>query len=284
MKPANRFMLLVGVALAAVSFVAVLALSGFGRAPTKTNPDVTVVVAASDLVLGAQITAEMVSTTTKPQNEAVDTYQDPQAVVGEVIRRAVAKGTVLTTDDFQVGVTIPELVRSLPTGLRAIAVPLNKVDSVGALLQPGDYVDVLISMNDPDELNPIVIPNPASPSINGTVPAPYISLDDYINNTSVKVVVQNVQVLSTITPTPANSSDSSSAQATPQPDMVVLLAVTPQQAEVVRFAQLDGNISLVLRAPSDSSAPAVDTTGITLKELVDQYGVLPPAPVSPVTP
>jgi len=40
----------------------------------------------------------------------------------------------------------------------------------------------------------------------------------------------------------------------------------------------------VLRSPADASAPAVDTTGITLKQLVDQYGVLPPAPVSPVTP
>jgi Flp pilus assembly protein CpaB len=57
-----------------------------------------------------------------------------------------------------------------------------------------------------------------------------------------------------------------------------------QQAEVVRFAQLDGNISLVSRAPADAQAPTVDTTGVTLRELVDGYGVLPPAPVSPANP
>jgi Flp pilus assembly protein CpaB len=62
------------------------------------------------------------------------------------------------------------------------------------------------------------------------------------------------------------------------------LGVTPQQAEVIRFAQMDGNVSLVLRAPTDANAAAVDTTGITLKQLVDQYGVLPPAPVTPTNP
>jgi Flp pilus assembly protein CpaB len=61
----------------------------------------------------------------------------------------------------------------------------------------------------------------------------------------------------------------------------VVLAVTPQQAEVVRFAQLDGNVSLVLRAPDDAGAADTSTTGITLKWLVDNYGVLPPQPVTP---
>ena len=68
---------------------------------------------------------------------------------------------------------------------------------------------------------------------------------------------------------------------TQQPDVVVVLAVTPQQSEVVRFAQLDGNISLVLRAPGDNGAADTTTSGMTLKELVDNWGVLPPKPVTP---
>ena len=62
------------------------------------------------------------------------------------------------------------------------------------------------------------------------------------------------------------------------PTLVVLLAVTPQQAEVVRFAQLDGNVSLVLALPADRRAADTATLGITLQQLVDQYGVLPPRP------
>ena len=142
-----------------------------------------------------------------------------------------------------------------------------------------------MSLDEADQLNPIVIPNPnSSPGLSGNAPPPYISIDDYLNNTSVKVVVQNVQVLAAIAATPTEASNVVTPQASPMPDMVVLLAVSPQQAEVVRFAQLDGNISLVLRSPADAGAAQVDTTGITLKQLVDQDGVLPPQPVTPVAP
>jgi len=286
LKRANRLMLVVGVVLAVLAFAAVLALSGFGQQTPKATsaPDVAVVVAAADLPLGTQVTADKLTTTMMPPSEATGTYQDPAQVVGKVVRHAVSQGTVLTSDDFDTGVSVPDLVNSLQPGLRAIAVTLSRVDSVDALLQPGDDVDVLISMEDADGLNPVVLPNTSSgDGSTETAANPYISLDDYVNNTSVKVVVQDVQVLAAVAAQPADNSanQGNSATATPQPDMVVLLAVTPQQAEVVRFAQLDGNISLVLRAPADAGAPAVDTTGITLRQLVDQYGVLPPAPVIP---
>ena len=282
-------MLIVGVALAALSFVAVLALSGMGQQSPQTTPppDVTVVVAAADLPLGVQITADKLSTTTMSQTAAVGTFQDPAQLVGRVVRQAVSQGTALTNDDFDTGISVPNLINALQPGLRAIAIPLTRVNSVNAFLQAGDYVDVLISMEDADGLDPVVVanPTPAAGTTTGSDFNPYTSLDNFVNNTSVKVVVQNVQVLAAIAAQPVNTTDQSNqAPATPQPDMVVLLAVTPQQAEVVRFAQLDGNISLVLRAPADANAPAVDTTGITLKQLVDQYGVLPPAPVTPINP
>ncbi|HEY7025888.1 MAG TPA: Flp pilus assembly protein CpaB [Candidatus Limnocylindrales bacterium] len=286
MKRANRLMLGVGVALAVASFVAVLALGSFGnRAAVKSDPDVTVVVAAVDLPLGALVTATQLATVTKPQSQAANSYQDPKQLVGQVVRHAVAKDAVLTADDFQTGVNVADVVGSLQAGMRAIAVPLSKTNSVGAVVQPGDRVDVLLTMEDLDQLNPVVMPNPnGSPGVSGGQTDPYVSLDGYVNNTTVKVVVQNVQVLAAIGAQPIEGGQSNNSSATPQPDLTVLLGVTPQQAEVIRFAQMDGNVSLVLRAPTDANAAAVDTTGITLKQLVDQYGVLPPAPVTPTNP
>jgi hypothetical protein len=69
--------------------------------------------------------------------------------------------------------------------------------------------------------------------------------------------------------------------------MIVILAVTAQQAEVIKFAQVEASsntatgdanmpITLILRAPADASAPPDKTSGIVLKTLIDQYGVLPP--------
>ena len=131
---------------------------------------------------------------------------------------------------------------------------------------------------------------------------------------SVKLVVQNALVLGTLlppvtaqaSPTPAPSGPPSGASQQPtslngQSEMV-LVAVTANQAEVIRYAQLyadpaaGDNISLVLRSPKDyiqvdaSGNPVLDangnpvivvppldrTDGVVLRTLIDKYLVLPP--------
>jgi pilus assembly protein CpaB len=276
-------MLIAGVLLAGVAFVAVLAFGGMGTSTVVAPPaNVDVVVAAVDLTLGTELTADNLTTQPRPQADASGTYQHPEELVGQIVRRSVAAGQALTADDFDT-TAVAQIAESIQAGLVAIAIPLNKVDAVGALLQPGDRVDVLLSMRDTDSLNPQVLPNPnyGHTSPDGTVvdTNPYVSIDEFMNNTTVKVVVQNVQVLAVM----ARSTDPNAAapNGVPEPDVVVVLAVSPQQSEVVRFAQLDGNVSLVMRAPTDSGAPDTTTSGITLKELVDHWGVLPPKSVTP---
>jgi pilus assembly protein CpaB len=206
--------------------------------------------------------------------EASGTYQRPEELVGQIVRRTVPAGQALTAGDFDTN-TAAQIAQSLQPGFRAIAIPLSKVDSVGMLLQPGDRVDALISMTDADALNPIVVPNPnaGQTTVDGSPPDPYVILD-------IKIVVQNVQVLA-VQPNSGEQANLVQPAGGPDPDVVVILAVTPQQAEIVRYAELDGNISLVLRAPGDASAADATTTGITLRWLVDHYGVLPPAAVTP---
>jgi hypothetical protein len=73
---------------------------------------------------------------------------------------------------------------------------------------------------------------------------------------------------------------------------IVLLSVNAQQAEVIKFAQLDGSISLVLRSPKDFLDEAgnpiepipPETSGVTLKVLVDEYDVLVPQLVETLLP
>jgi pilus assembly protein CpaB len=280
LKRANRLMLVFGVVLAAVAFVAVLAFANLGQQAPAQVPDVNIVVAATDLGLGTALTADVLATATRPAGDAADTFSRPEDVVGRIVRRSVPAGQALTSADFVTNVDY-EVTQSLRPGQRAMAVPLSRVDSVGALLQAGDYVDVLLALEENDALNPIVVnnPNAGHTSLDGAVADPYISIDTYINNTTVKVVVQNVQVLATVQR--ATDEGNNVDPAALGPEVVVILAVTPQQSEVIRFAQLDGNVSLVLRAPADSSAADTSTTGITLKWLVDHYGVLPPAAVTP---
>jgi pilus assembly protein CpaB len=283
LKRANKLMLIAGVILAAVSFVAVVAFGSLNGAPqAPVSQDVNVVVAAHDLALGTALTADAVTTITRPETEAADTYRQPEDVIGQIVRRPVTQGQALTTADFQTGANAPDIARALGAGLVAVAIPLSRVDSVGNLLQPGDYVDVLLSLDDPDGLNPIVQPNPnyGHTSVDGTQEQPYFPLDDFLNNTTIKVVVQNVQVLAALPPVTADPNNPQPQTNTVEPEVIAILAVTAQQSEVIRFAQLDGHVSLALRSPADTAAAPVDTTGITLKELVDRWGVLPPQPVT----
>ena len=280
MKRANRLMLAAGVVLAAVAFVAVLAFANFNApAAPVDDPQVNVVVAATDLQLGTALTPDLLTTTTRKLAESAGTYQRPEDLVGRVVRRAVGVGQAFTSVDFETGVNVA-LAGSLKPGLRAMAVPLSRVDSVGALLQPGDYVDVILTLRDGDGTNPQVIANPnyGHTTIDGTIDiTPYITIDEFVNATTVKVVVQNIQVLASM----VSSTDPSNliaAAGWPPPEVVVVLAVTPQQSEVIRFVQLEGNVSLVMRSPGDYVAGDTPTTGITLKQLIDAWGVLPPKP------
>ncbi len=283
MKRANRLLLIAGVVLAAVSFVAVLAFGGFGQSQQPAAvTEVPVVVAAANLSLGTALTPDLLTTVNRQPTDAVDTFQHPEDLVGRVVRRSVTQGAALTNGDFQNDSGLPEVAGAVASGLRAIALPLSRVDSVGALLQPGDWVDALMSLEDSDGTNPMVLPNPGGFHVgtDGSISPPYFTIDDFMNNTTVKVVVQNVQVLAALTPVVDPNGNTVANTGVIQPDVIVVLAVTPQQSEVIRFAQLDGHVSLVLRSPGDSAADAVTTTGITLAELIELYGVLPPKPVT----
>jgi hypothetical protein len=123
-----------------------------------------------------------------------------------------------------------------------------------------------------------------------------------LNSTSVKLLIEGMQVIGTLLPPPpAQTNNQQQPQPSGQPETtlsegqqeIVILAVTAQQAEIIKFAQLDGDISLALRSPSDFvdedgnpivSIPA-GTTGIVLKTLVDGgYGVLRPELVEAIIP
>lgn len=277
MKRSNRVLLFLGVGLAVVAFMGVLAVGSLGQTPVAPAIEtVTVVVAGQELPIGTELTPEMLTTDERPVPQATDTYRTPAELAGTVIRRTVSAGHVLRTSDFEGNQSHVDIASSIGAGLRGIAVSLDQVDGIGYLVEPGDYVDVVLTMTAD---NPIAVANPKYPAESDE---PLVLLDGWLNNTSVKVLVQNVQVIATIDPRVADPTDSNTINAAAiEPMLVAVLAVTPQQAEMVRFAQITGGVSLILRSPDDRTAGEVPTAGATLKRLVDEHGVLPPAPVAP---
>ena len=290
MKRSNRLVLLIGVLLAVAAFVAIVVVFNNQKASTSTTPtNLPTVYAKADIPLGTVITQDMIEA--RPLDVAVrpvDAYGDVGLVVGKTVRTDVKAGQEISPAMFSTGAGGGQEVASLlDPGLRAIAVQVDQSTGVGTLINVGDRVDMLVGFTGADKF-PLVTVDPITHAL--TTVAGY-------NSTSTKLILQDMQVIGTLAPPAATtasgtSGSSGSGTSTTTPggtsltgqQELVILAVTPQQAEVIKFAQIDGQISLVLRSPKDfrdaSGNPVVPqpdkTSGIVLKTLIDQFGVLPP--------
>jgi pilus assembly protein CpaB len=286
LKRSNRLILLIGLLLAVVAFVGVILITNNGSPGTSTPAAPTtakIVVAAQDIPIGTKITADLVTTKDIAiADKPAGAPGDVSAVIGLTVRTPVTAGQMITPTTFSATASLASITDSLDAGLSAISVQVDQVSGVGTLIQPGDRVDVVLSMNDAAK-NPVVVKGPAAAQ--NTTGANFVPVNPLLNSTTVKVLVQNVLVLGTILPPPpAQTGTAQGGTASPQPagttlngqSQIVILALTSQQVELVRFTQLDGNLSLVLRSPKDKTAQAAKTTGITLRQLVDDYGVVPP--------
>ena len=295
MKRSNRLVLLVGVFLAVVAFVGILLLvrtpsEGPAAVPT-TGP---VVVASADIPLSTLILAEQVTVKTVPLTAVTPgAFTDPSQVIGKIARQAVKTGGQVTAATLNGGASGEVTSIDCPATLRCMSIQVDQVSGVGTVIKTGDYVDMVVGLT--AEKFPVITVNPADKSI---------TVVSGLNSTSVKLLLQGMQVMGTLLPPQAAPA---AGAATPGPSgaptgpstalngqaQIVILAVSAQQAEVLKFAQIDGNVSLALRSPADfidptTGAPllpaAAKTTGITLKVLVDSYGILPPEVVQTVTP
>ncbi len=293
MKRSSRLIILVGVILAVAAFAGIIWWGGQGGGSKAGGPQATiatttkVVQAAVDIPLGTQITAQQLTLATVPVASApLGAYSDPNQLVGQVTRQSITKGDTLTTASFITANTAQgnQVEKALKAGYRAISVRVDQDSGVGTLIQPGDRVDMVLGLLIQEYVagaNPSQLPQavPGGPQL------------------SVKDVLQNLQVLATLTPPPASTTQNgqqATGSAAPTAgaavgltgqQMIVILAVTAQQAEVIKFAQAQAAgtggtasspISLILRAPADASAPPDKTSGVVLKTMIDQYGVLPP--------
>ena len=295
MKRSNRLILLIGVFLAVVAFVLIVILlgntdksGGGGGAPASPQP-ISTVIAAQDIPLGAAITEAMLTTQNLPPAQRLSgAFQIPSQVVGQQARQSVTKGAQITTQTISGSNKF-----EVPAGQRAMSVQVDAVSGVGTAIQSGDYVDLIIGLT--GDAFPVVQLNPQDNSIQVVAG---------LNSTSVKVLLEGMQVLATVQPETKTSGNqptpNPSASPTPNgPDLtqdsteLVILSVTAQQAEVIKFAQMQGNISLVLRSPKDffdaNGQPVLPvpagTTGVILKTLVDGgYGVLRPELVEAILP
>ncbi len=297
LKRSNRLVLLVGVFLAVIAFVGILLLV---RQPSDTSnkPPTTgfVLIATTDIPLSSRIEASSLTRTELPLDGILPgAFSETSQVVGKIAREPVATGAQITSTTITGGAQGEILDIVTPPGLRAVAVQVDQVTGVGTVIKTGDYVDLISGVT--GDKFPVITVNPADDSV---------TVVSGLNSTSVKILLQGMQVLGTLLPPDASTTTTDDGSGTDtggtpsQPgtaltgqQQIVILAVDAQQAEVIKFAQLDSSITLILRSPDDFIDPTTNeavvplpntTTGVNLKTLVDTYGVVPPEVVETVTP
>ena len=295
MKRSNRLVLLVGVFLAVIAFVGIALLLQGGRSSPTTPVVPTVlptVIATRDIQLGVTITADML----KVEDRKIDTerkttaFTSAELVIGRVARQPITSGAQLEIADFDTSATGITRIEVPPTQ-RAMSIQVDQVSGVGTVINTGDYVDVIVGFT--GDKFPVVTLNPTDDSI--TVVAG-------LNGTSVKLLIEGRQVLGRLLPPPAAAPAQDGAAPPTNPDgtptsltgqqEIVIVGVTASQAEIIKFAQMDGSISLVLRSAKDFvdefgnpiEATPTGTEGVTLKKLTTDFAVPIPELVEAILP
>ncbi len=308
MKRSNRLIILIGVFLAMIAFVGVVVLGGRGGgtnnggnspSASPSTSTVMVVAAKTQIKVGEKITTDNVELKEITQAE-MDQYPDAFTSVQDAIAVGTVgvnlnEGDILRKSDYvPFGAVLQgqDIAPLVGKGMRAVAVDVDDVNGVGTLIVPNDHVDVILS---------VYVPYVTDESVDPTTKT--IKWKIGSGDVTTKVVIQNRKVLQVLTPPPSvDTTTGTQAQAnpsiTPKPSdntvrmttnhIILILEVTPQETEVIRWAQRAENktdgwnyltLGLALRSPDDynETTPTV-TQGITFRQLVTLYQVLPVDP------
>lgn len=192
---------------------------------------VNVVVAVVDLPWGTKLQKEMLKPVPFLKESLPNGYQsDPVRLEGRVVISPLkATEAVLESRLAPTSVTEGGVSAVIKPGMRAIAVKGDKVIGISGFIQPGNRVDVLVTLKNPKT-----------------------------KNETSKMVLSNVLVLATGTEVQENKDGK------PSPVDVYTLEVDPEQGERLALAAAKGKLQFALRNTLDTET--VLTRGATVSK------------------
>lgn len=238
-KAVIAFLLAVVVALVATSIIYRWVQSKTAApipATVKEEKGIKVILAAHDLAKGTKLTPGDFKAVTLPEQAVPPShFTDPAALQGRVLIAQMRENEpIIESKLAPVSVTTGGVSAVVTPGKRAIAVAGDKVIGLAGFIQPGNRVDVLVTLKTPGSENFIT-----------------------------KVVLENIQILATGTQT------MSPFDGKPGPVDVFTLEVSPDEAERLSLAATQGKLHFALRNFTDEKD--VTTMGITVSEILDAY-------------
>ncbi len=262
--------MVMGVALAFLAAIMVYrvvsASSGQTAAPpTKTQ---SVIVATQDIPRGTVIDKTMVTVRDVPAElvpvGAATTLDD---VVEKMVVVDIKRGEILLRDRLETPTNVTRnfgLV--IPHGKVLIALPADDLINRVGVLQPGDKVDILFSLN-----------------YGQGNPTEMVTLDA-LQDIAIQAVVMppEARIAQKVAGQLGAQGQQTLQQASGAFQRAILVAVDPQDALLIKYLKDTGAVlDFALRAPDDTSKPLLDA--VTLKYLIDTYGLDIPLPTGTFT-
>lgn len=284
MKRSNRLVILVGVLLAVLAFVGIVILlnSRPSGGPGETATTVPVLVAKVPIEIGDEVTPDKVEVKQVEPTAAIGTrLTDPSLVSGQRALFAIPQGSQVPGEAINIAPGTQCIACQLLPGEKAIAFQVDRVTGLDFLITAGDHVDVVLSQS----VAPV---QQTQESVDAGGTPRFEAVAGLGNVRTVKTILmdkrvlyvsatRNVPIANQATPSPGQEGQ---APAPAQIDTVVIVvAGTDQDAELIKFAQNDvnelGTMTAILRrvADAEEGVPDETTTGITLDILIKQYSV-----------
>ena len=289
MKRSNRLVILVGVLLAVLAFVAiVILLNQREEAVAPEEVRETVLVATQDIEIGDQVTPDLVAEELiDPEAVQPTPLRSTTAVSGQAAVFPIPAGSQVTAESIGLGnilaVNLPAL---LEPGEKAIAFQVDRVTGVDFLVKPGDTIDIVTSQL----INVLQETADSAANTDDAAPPRFEAIPGLEAARSVKAILQDKRVLY-VSATRAQeqepidvNGDGVIDEQDEQPEqavidsVIIVIAGTAQDAEVIKFAQNDlaevGSLTAIVRNADDDAVE--ETLGITIDQLVEEFGLRVP--------
>ena len=177
-----------------------------------------VVVAKTEIPVGAKITAEQLALLPIPNGSAPEgAFRKLEDAVDRVAVIPIGVREPITNLKLAPAGTESGLSAVIPPGYRALTVKVDEIVGVSGFVMPGSYVDVVA----------VIVPVAATAAAQGPIS---------------KIVLQNIKVLAS-----GAKLDSPTDQREPAQVNAVTLLVTPEQAEKLVLAANESKLQLVMR-------------------------------------
>lgn len=272
-------------------------------------PTTQVIVALQPIARGSEFVAGSIGRRDWPANNVPpEIIADEAETIGKIAKTEIVQGQVIVRSMLVDKGGTRDASFLIPAGRVAVAYPMNRQTSVAYAIQPGDFVDVLVTafFIDVDEEFQTPLPNKMRfffPSFDqetgvqtgvtlspptdegrfeigaGDVAAIVNGSSEQIPRRVAQLTVQSAKILSVgpwiEEPTPTPAEDGSPPPPPPLPD-VTTLAVTPQDALVLLWLRQSGIYSeLALRAAGEDQADHL-TEAVTLQYMLTRFNIAVP--------